>query len=267
MTDTPLLQTRSLTKSFGALHAVQNVTLDFMPGEVHAIIGPNGAGKTTLINLLSGDLAATSGEISFKGVDITRRRVDQISQMGIGRSYQKTNLFPEFTCLENCWLGAQSRLPSSLRFFRNAIRYDEVYERAQKALELCGLGARINIAASSISHGEQRQLEIGMMLATEPDLLLLDEPLAGMGANEAAQIIKLLKKLAEDHTIILIEHDMDAVFAIADILTVMLNGRVLDSGRPQDIRASAIVQEAYLGSPEVGSPEEGSPEVAPEEVS
>ena len=246
----PLLQTRSLTKSFGALHAVQNVTLDFMPGEVHAIIGPNGAGKTTLINLLSGDLAATTGEINFKGIDITRRTVNQISQMGIGRSYQKTNLFAEFTCLENCWLGAQSRLPSSFRFFRNAARYDAVRERAQKALELCGLAERADTVAGAVSHGEQRQLEIGMMLATEPELLLLDEPLAGMGANEAAQIIELLRKLAQDHTLILIEHDMDAVFAIADVLTVMLNGRVLESGKPGDIRTSAIVQEAYLGSPE-----------------
>ncbi len=246
----PLLQTCALTKSFGAIHAVQNVTIDFMPGEIHAIIGPNGAGKTTLINLLSGDLEPTAGEIMFRGVDITRSPVDRVSQMGIGRSYQKTNLFTDFTCLENCWLGAQSRLSSSFRFFRNALDYDEVRERAFRALELCGLTHRRHVAAGTISHGEQRQLEIGMMLATEPGLLLLDEPLAGMGTNEAAEIIKLLKMLSKDHTLILIEHDMDAVFAIADVLTVIVNGRVLETGTPHEIHNSATVREAYLGAPE-----------------
>ncbi|WP_027715233.1 ABC transporter ATP-binding protein [Desulfuromonas sp. TF] len=242
-----ILRTQRLSKSFGGLIATNNVSLAFERGQVHAIIGPNGAGKTTLINLLSGDLLPNDGAILFKERDITRLPPDQVSQLGIGRSYQKTNIFSQFTCYENCWVAAQSRLNTSMRFFRPASRLRDVRERTERALELCGLGKRCETVAAAMSYGEQRQLEIGMMLATEPELLLLDEPLAGMGSEESKQVITLLRRLAEDHTLILIEHDMDAVFSIADRLTVMVNGRVLETGTVDQIRSSQAVQEAYLG--------------------
>jgi branched-chain amino acid transport system ATP-binding protein len=247
-----ILSTVNLSKAFGALMAVDGVTIDFAPGKVHAIIGPNGAGKTTLINLLYGDLPASEGTIAYKGRDITNLTPFETSQAGIGRSYQKTNIFPEFSCLENCWLGAQSRLTSSMKFFRAADRYAEVRARAERALELCGLGHRRDVGAAQISHGEQRQLEIAMMLATDPELLLLDEPLAGMGTEEAEGILALLGELARDHTLVLIEHDMDAVFTIAEVLTVMDNGRVLVTGAPEEVRANTAVQEAYLGTGDAG---------------
>ncbi len=248
-----ILSTRDLSKLFGALVAVDGVTIDFAPGKVHAIIGPNGAGKTTLINLLCGDLPPSQGTIAFKDRDITRLTPFQTSRAGIGRSYQKSNIFPEFSCLENCWLGAQSRLPTSMRFFRPADQYAEVRARAERALDLCGLGRRRDVGAEQISHGEQRQLEIAMMLATEPELLLLDEPLAGMGTEEAEAILELLKDLARDHTLILIEHDMDAVFTVAEVLTVMDNGRVLMTGAPEEVRRNRAVQEAYLGTGDAGA--------------
>ena len=244
----PVLRTKGLTKKFGALVAVDDVTLDFEQGRIHAIIGPNGAGKTTLINLLSGDLAPNHGAITLKGRDITRLSPDQISRIGIGRSYQKTNVFPQFSCMQNCWLGAQSRLPTSMKFFQSAERYAEVRARAQRALELCGLADRHDEKPARMSHGEQRQLEIGMVLATEPELLLLDEPLAGMGAEESAAVLGLLRELARELTLILIEHDMDAVFAVAERLTVMVNGKVLATGTPEQIRNNKEVQEAYLGT-------------------
>ncbi|MCW8836934.1 MAG: ABC transporter ATP-binding protein [Rhodospirillales bacterium] len=244
---TSILQIKDLSKNFGGLAAVDAVTLNFEEGRVHAIIGPNGAGKTTLINLLSGDHKPSAGRILFKGKDITTKPPEAISQLGIGRSYQKTNIFPSLSCLQNCWLAAQSRLRSSMRFFRPAEAYDDVRSRAELALEMCGLSGRRDTIASEMSYGEQRQLEIGMMLATEPEVLLLDEPLAGMGTEEATQVISLLRTLAQSHTLILIEHDMDAVFAVAEMLTVMVNGQVLETGTPDQIRASKAVREAYLG--------------------
>jgi len=247
---TPLLAIENLSKSFGGLVAVDSVTIDFQTSKIHAIIGPNGAGKTTLINLLSGDLPPSGGRITFKDHDLTDKPAFAISQLGIGRSYQKTNIFPEFTCLQNCWLGAQSRLSSSMRFFRPAKAYTEIRQRAEQALTLCGLEQRIDAVASALSYGEQRQLEIGMMLATEPELLLLDEPLAGMGTDESQKMIELIKRLALGHTVILIEHDMDAVFYLADALTVMVNGQVLATGTPDEIRNSQDVQDAYLGTGE-----------------
>ena len=250
----PLLSTRALTKSFGGLVAVDDVSIDFEVAKVHAIIGPNGAGKTTLINLLSGDLPPTGGAITFKEHDLTPKKAFAISQLGIGRSYQKTNIFPDFTCLQNCWLGAQSRMSTSMRFFKAAKTYNEVRARAERALDLCGLTERIDTVASAMSYGEQRQLEIGMMLATEPELLLLDEPLAGMGTDESRQVVALIKRLAEEPTVILIEHDMDAVFAVADVLTVMVNGKVLATGTPSEIRANSQVQDAYLGTGEEEAP-------------
>ncbi len=243
----PHLTTENLSKNFGGLAAVKHVSLAFAPQRVHAIIGPNGAGKTTLINLLSGELLPSGGRILFGRRDITRLPAHRVSHLGVGRSFQKTNIFPSFTCFQNCWLAAQSRLPSSLRFLRPAHSNAVVRARAERAMELAGLSPRAGVLASAISHGEQRQLEIAMMLATEPELLLLDEPMAGMGAEESERVVALIKRLAGDHTVILIEHDMDAVFAVADSLTVMVDGTVLESGAPETIRNSAAVKEAYLG--------------------
>ncbi|MDH3232793.1 MAG: ABC transporter ATP-binding protein [Alphaproteobacteria bacterium] len=243
----PILETQALSKEFGGLVAVDQVSLRFAAGTVHAVIGPNGAGKTTLINLLSGELRPSSGRIHFQGREITGAPSNRIARLGIGRSYQKTNIFPEFSCLQNCWIGAQARLPTSMRFFRAARRYDAVAERAERALALCELAHRKDVPAAEISYGEQRQLEIGMMLATEPTLLLLDEPLAGMGNDESARVIELLRRLALDHSLILIEHDLDAVFAIAEAITVMVNGEVLETGPPSQIRTSAAVRESYIG--------------------
>lgn len=242
-----ILETSDLSKNLGALLAVSGASLQFKRGEVHAILGPNGAGKTTLINLLPGDLKPSGGSIRFRDEEITGLPPNRISQAGIGRSYQKTNIFPHFTCFENCWLAAQSRRSSSMRFFRAARRLKDVEARTRRALDLCGLMARSETVASAMSYGEQRQLEIGMMLATEPELLLLDEPLAGMGTEESQQVIELLRRLSENHTLILIEHDMNAVFAIADRLTVMVNGAVLETGTVDQIRNSPAVQEAYPG--------------------
>ena len=243
----PLLQTRDLARHFGGLAAVGGVSLAVAMGEVHAVIGPNGAGKSTLINLLSGDLAPSAGRIVFEGRDIGGLAPDRISQLGIGRSYQKTNVFPPFTVLENCRLAAQSRLASSMRLFRPADNYEAVVARAREALRQAGLGDRENVVVSDLSHGERRQVEIAMALATRPRALLLDEPLSGMGAEESQRITALLQRLSADHAIVLVEHDMDAVFALAHTLTVMVNGRVLESGPPAQIRASRAVQEAYLG--------------------
>jgi branched-chain amino acid transport system ATP-binding protein len=242
-----LLETLGLSKSFGGLAAVGEASLSFARGEVHAVIGPNGAGKTTLINLLSGDLRPDGGAVRLKGWDIAGLPANRISQLGIGRSYQRSNIFSGLTCRRNCWLAAASRLPRALRAFRPASAYPEVAERAQRALERTGLAARGEELAADLSYGEQRQLEIAMMLATDPEVLLLDEPMAGMGAEESARVVDLVRELAPGHAVVLIEHDMDAVFALADVLTVMVAGRVLESGAPAEIRRSAAVREAYLG--------------------
>jgi branched-chain amino acid transport system ATP-binding protein len=242
-----MLETRALTKRFDALTAVNKVSLGISRGEIHAIIGPNGAGKTTLINLLSGEFLPTSGEILFKGRNVTGYGVTRISRMGIGRSYQHTNIFPTLTTFENCWLAAQSRLASSMRFIYPAHRIGSVRHRADDALGVCGLAGYKRIAAASLSHGHQRQLELAMVLATEPELLLLDEPFAGMGREESLQIVELLRRIAAGRTIVLVEHDMDAVFALATRITVMVNGAIFASGKPQEIRGNAAVQEAYLG--------------------
>jgi branched-chain amino acid transport system ATP-binding protein len=245
----PILETRGLSRTFGAVVAVDDVDLSVTAGRVHAVIGPNGAGKTTLLNLLSGELRPSAGRVRFAGRDITGLPSQRIARAGIGRSFQRTNVFPDFTCLDTCRLGAQGGLGTSMRFFRAADRDPDVAEAAARALEQTGLAARAATPAGVLSHGEQRQLEIAMVLAGRPRLLLLDEPLAGMGAGEAERMLALLKSLARDHTIVLVEHDMDAVFAVADELTVMVGGCILESGPPERIRASASVQDAYLGEP------------------
>ncbi len=247
----PVLRTEALTRHFGGLAAVHAVSLEVGMGQLHAVIGPNGAGKSTLTNLLSGDLPPSSGRVLLRGEDITGLPAHRISQRGVGRSYQKTNIFLPFTVFENCRLAAQSRLPTSMRFLRPATAYREVNDAAGAALVAAGLEARAGVPAAALSHGEQRQLEIAMTLATRPSVLLLDEPLAGMGAEESARMVALLQRLREGHAILLIEHDMDAVFSLADTLTVMVNGTVLESGTPEQIRSSPAVQEAYLGTEEV----------------
>jgi branched-chain amino acid transport system ATP-binding protein len=242
-----LLETVGLARRFGALAAVDGVSLSFTAGEVHAVIGPNGAGKSTFLNLLSGELRATAGTVRFGAHDITRATPDRISRLGVGRSYQTANVFPELSCAQCLWLAAQSRARTSMRFFRPAERDAEVGQRAERALHACGLAERGFTRARQLSYGEQRQLEIGMILATGPRLMLLDEPLAGLGHDEAVAVIALLREVRKDRTVVLIEHDMDAVFSIADRVTVLVQGRVLETGTPLQIRSSAAVRAAYLG--------------------
>lgn len=242
------LRTVKLCKRFGGLAAVSDISIEVRPREIHALIGPNGAGKSTLINLLSGELRPTSGSIYIDGRETTNCTAYQVSQSGIGRTYQKTNIFLSFTVFENARLAAQSRLPTSMRFIRDASRNEFLNERARAALAAAGLNHCAERIASTLSHGEQRQLEIAMCLATAPSVLLLDEPLAGMGADESALMVELLKSLAHNHGILLVEHDMDAVFQVADRITVLVNGQKLESGTPSAIRNSAAVHSAYLGN-------------------
>jgi branched-chain amino acid transport system ATP-binding protein len=243
----PALRTERLRRQFGGLIAVDDVSMECQVGRPHAVIGPNGAGKSTLINLLSGDLAPSAGRVRMLGCDVTGLPAHRIARLGVGRSYQRTNVFMEFSVFENCRLAAQSRMPSSMRFFRSAQRYAQVNEAAERAIALAELSGRERVAAAALSHGERRQLELAMTLATQPTVLLLDEPLAGMGAEESARMVELLRKLAPGHAMVLVEHDMDAVFALAATLTVMVDGAVLASGPPEEIRANSAVQEAYLG--------------------
>jgi branched-chain amino acid transport system ATP-binding protein len=242
-----LLSAQKLTKRFGGLAAVNEVSLELHQGRIHAVIGPNGAGKSTLTNLLSGDIAPTSGRVTLAGQDVTGRPPEKISRAGLGRSYQKTNIFQPFTVWENVRLAAQSRTPQAARWLSLATNSIAANARAERALELSGLKDRRHAIAGAASHGEQRQLEIAMTLATEPRVLLLDEPLAGMGTMEAERVVELLLRLKAEHAMMLVEHDMDAVFQLADRLTVMVNGQVIASGEPAAIRADAGVQAAYLG--------------------
>ena len=242
-----LLTATGLTKRFGGLAAVNDVSLELSRGRIHAVIGPNGAGKSTLTNLLSGDIVPSSGTVTLGGRDVTGWSSEKISKQGLGRSYQKTNIFLPFTVAENVRLAAQSRQPQAASWLTVATDLIAVCARAERAIELSGLKNRVKNIAGTISHGEQRQLEIAMTLATEPQVLLLDEPLAGMGAQEAERMVALLLAIKKDHAILLVEHDMDAVFALADQLTVMVNGQVIASGTPAEIRADAGVQAAYFG--------------------
>ena len=246
-----LLSAKGLTKRFGGLAAVNDVSIDLLRNHIHAVIGPNGAGKSTLTNLLSGDLPPTSGSVALvnanKSVNVTGWTPEKISRQGLGRSYQKTNIFLPFTVWDNVHLAAQSRAPQAHKWLSNASDFIATRARIERAIELSGLQNRIKSIAGTISHGEQRQLEIAMTLATDPQVILLDEPLAGMGAVEAERMVTLLLAIKKDHGILLVEHDMDAVFQLADQLTVMVNGQVIASGTPADIRADAGVQAAYLG--------------------
>jgi branched-chain amino acid transport system ATP-binding protein len=237
-----------LTRRFGGLTAVDGVTLELAAHSIHAIIGPNGAGKSTLVNVLSGEVTASAGTVRLRGEEITNWTPDRIARHGVARTFQHSNLFLTFSAFENCRLAAQSRDSSLARCLKPAESYREWNDAAERALAVVGLATRGNRPANALSHGERRALEIAMSLATSPSILLLDEPLAGMGAEESARIVALLKQLSGTHAILLIEHDMDAVFALADCLTVMVNGAVLASGSPEAIRANADVQRAYLGA-------------------
>jgi branched-chain amino acid transport system ATP-binding protein len=261
MTELPnelLLSAKNLTKHFGGLAAVNDVSIDLFKGQIHAVIGPNGAGKSTLTNLVSGDLALTSGSIQLNGQDVTGWHAEKISRQGLGRSFQKTNVFLPLTVWENVRLAAQSRdrqQPWNPLFWfqstKNATQSIATQAITTSAIALCKLENRMHTVAGTISHGEQRQLEIAMTLATQPQVLLLDEPLAGMGVAEAERMIELLHTLKKNHAMLLVEHDMDAVFALADKLTVMVNGQVIASDKPAAVRADAKVQAAYLGEEHV----------------
>jgi branched-chain amino acid transport system ATP-binding protein len=244
----PILSTANLTRRFGGLIAVDAVALELDTHGIHAIIGPNGAGKSTLVNLLSGELKASAGTVRLRGEEITSWTPDRIARHGVARTFQHSNLFPDFSAFENCRLAAQSRDTGLTRCLRPAEAYPEWNEAADRALTIVGLATRGGLPAGALSHGERRALEIAMSLATSPSILLLDEPLAGMGAEESVRIVSLLKQLSAAHAILLIEHDMDAVFALADCLTVMVNGAVLATGEPEAIRANPDVQRAYLGA-------------------
>jgi branched-chain amino acid transport system ATP-binding protein len=246
----PLLEVRGLTKRFGGLTAVDRVDLDVLPGEIHAVIGPNGAGKTTLVAQLAGDLAPDAGRVRFAGRDVTRAPAHARSHHGIARSFQITSVCREFTALDNVALAVQAHAGSSFRFWRPARRDPALREPARAVLAEVGLGERADVLAAELSHGEQRQLEVAMALATRPRLLLLDEPMAGMGPEESARMVALLGTLKGRPSILLVEHDMDAVFALADRITVLVYGRVIATGSPEAISASAEVREAYLGQDE-----------------
>ncbi len=243
----PLLETRGLVKRFGGVVATDDLSLAVRPGEIHAVIGPNGAGKTTLVAQIAGELKPTAGEIRFAGEDVTSLPVHARSARGLARSYQITSVLRGFSALDNVALAVQAHDGHSFRFWRRARADRALRDPARAILESVGLGGRGEVIAANLAHGEQRQLEIAMALATRPRLLLLDEPMAGMGPEESERMVELLGRLKGRETILLIEHDMDVVFALADRITVLVYGRAIASGRPPEIRANREVREAYLG--------------------
>ena len=246
-----LLRIENLTKRFGGIVATDNLSLDVAQGELHAIIGPNGAGKTTLISQLIGQLKPSAGTIRFAGEDVTHLAAWKRSHLGLARSFQITSLLPNFTAADNVALAAQARDGHSFRFFGNARKETGLRATALAALARVGLADRADVVVSRLSHGEQRELELAVALATRPQLLLLDEPMAGLGATESARMVKLLAELRKEVTIVLVEHDMNAVFALADRITVLVYGRVIASDAPAAIRSNEEVKRAYLGDQHV----------------
>ena len=246
-TANPALEARTLRKSFGGLTATDNLSLEVAAGEIHAVIGPNGAGKTTFVNLLSGLMKPDAGDILFEGRDITRLSAPARVKQGLVRSFQITSIFRDFTVLENVMLSVQAGQGHSFRFWAPAAKDESLRGPARELLEKVGLGDRIDVVAGNLAHGEQRQLEIAISLATHPRLLLLDEPMAGMGPEESQGMIEFLKALKGEYTMLLIEHDMDAVFALADRITVLVYGKAIATGTPDEIRGDAAVRAAYLG--------------------
>jgi branched-chain amino acid transport system ATP-binding protein len=247
----PLLRVENLVRRFGGILATDNLSLDVLPGELHAIIGPNGAGKTTLISQLTGQLMPNSGAVHFAGRDVTRLPSYQRSRLGLARSFQITSLLPDFTAADNVALAAQAHDGHSFRFWGSARKERHLRDAAHAALTRVGLAKRADVPVSQLSHGEQRELELAVALATKPQLLLLDEPMAGLGVTESARMVALLKGLRKEVTIVLVEHDMEAVFALADRITVLVYGRVIASGDPDAIRSNEEVKRAYLGDQHV----------------
>jgi branched-chain amino acid transport system ATP-binding protein len=247
MTDVAL-RTTALSKRFGGLAAVNDVSVELVTGEIHAVIGPNGAGKTTLVNLLSGDLKPTGGTIMLGERDVTRLGAEKRGLLGIGRSYQKTMIFPDASVFENVRLAVQAHGAAPLSFMRRAAGETALRERAMLALVKVGLGDRPRERAGALSHGEQRQLEIAMVIATDPKVALLDEPLAGISGADSRAMTAFIGQLRTGRAVLLVEHDMDAVFAVADRLTVMADGRVIASGLPDEVRRHPAVRAAYLGA-------------------
>ena len=245
-----LLQARGLVKRFGGLTAVDGIDFHVGAREAHAVIGPNGAGKTTFISLLSGELRADEGTIAFDGADLTSARAPARARAGLGRSYQVSQIFRDMTVLQNVMLAVQATERHSFSFLRPVASDDSLARPAREALELTGLAQRQHAVAASLAHGEQRQLELAMTLATRPRMLLLDEPMAGMSQAESGEMVKLLKRIKSRYPMILVEHDMDVVFGLADRVSVLVYGRVIASGTPDEVRADTAVREAYLGDQE-----------------
>lgn len=250
-----LLSLRNLRKRFGGLAVTDDVSLDVTPGEIHAVIGPNGAGKTTLINEIGGVLPLDSGQILFEGRDITALSMPRRARLGLARSFQITSVIPAFTALENVALAVQAGAGSSFRFLRPAASEARLNAPAMVALDQVGIAGRAHTPAGAMSHGEKRQLELAIALATQPRLLLLDEPLAGAGPEETERLVGILRGLKQRYTIVLVEHDMQAVFAMADRISVLVYGRVIATGTPEAIRGNAEVRAAYLGEDDIPLPE------------
>ncbi len=247
MNQETLLRGQGITQRWGGLVAVNQASIELSRGTIHAVIGTNGAGKSTLINILSGEITPTEGRIELLGKDVTAWSQPKRARSGLGRSYQRNTIFPDFTVAENCRLAAQAQIHRPWIWWNNAEKCQYSVEAANSAIALAGLDSVVHQLAGLLSHGQKRQLEIAMCLSTRPQVLLLDEPLAGMGAEETERMLGLLAALRQDHAILLVEHDMDAVFRIADRITVMVNGTVIASDTPDNIRSNAEVQAAYLG--------------------
>lgn len=243
----PILSVTGLCKSFGALKATDRLDLDVAEGQLHAIIGPNGAGKSTLMKQLSGEMSPDSGHIAYDGQDITNMPAAQRARHGVARSYQITSVFPEYSTLDNVVMAVQTRVTHGFSFLRRSRGVKALEEPARAILDDVGLGDEVDKPASALAHGQQRQLEIAMALALEPKLLLLDEPMAGMGRRESAKVIDILLSLKQRMTIVLVEHDMDAVFALADRITVLVYGQAIATGTAAEVGADPAVREAYLG--------------------
>jgi branched-chain amino acid transport system ATP-binding protein len=243
----PVLRLQCLEKSFGALRVSDRVSLEVLAGETHAIIGPNGAGKTTLVHQISGLLVPDAGRIDFYGRDVTRLSMPERARLGLARTFQIAQILPRSTVLENVTLALQARSASSFRFWQPAASEDALNVPALDALHRVGLAGRAMVAAGSLAHGEKRRLEIAIALAPGPKLLLLDEPMAGAGAGGTRRLTQILKLLKRRTTIVLVEHDMQAVFALADRISVLVEGRIISTGRPEEVRKDAAVRRAYLG--------------------
>ncbi len=242
-----LLRGHEISRRWGGLLALDKVSLTLARGSVHAVIGTNGAGKSTLINILSGELEPSGGSVELMGQDVTRWSQPRRARAGLGRSYQRNTIYPSFSVLENCRLAAQAASQKPWQFWQDAQRCEASLSAAHAAAERSGLTPLLDRSAGLLSHGQKRQLEIAMCLATAPDVLLLDEPLAGMGAEETERMLALLAELKQGHAILLVEHDMDAIFRIADCITVMVNGCVIATDTPDAVRSNPLVQAAYLG--------------------